>query len=280
MTELTIQEACTQPQNFMYVWADENAFLKYLKPEWASKIRTKKANQMKLLKLSAEKHLGSEDKVSQYYDAIRQAFIDAWRMTPAEALVILAQGGSVAGKNWEEGVFGIGATLTFAGTNISVRPNDGYFEQDGKILPGNEDLNVYATVGGKTVVYQRFYEDPNGTTYMSQLNKTTKKYYAASFSNASGNFSAKSGNSINISDSADIWGAIIASIEKFVQWIISLFGSGKETLNANNTLPNQVNDGFAQAGGGGLLESGSGLLLVLAAAGMLLSGGIGGSKSK
>lgn len=283
--ELTIKEACTQPQNFMYVWADENAFLKYLKPQWANVIRAKKANQMKLLALSAEKYLGSLDRVNEYYDAIRQSFIDAYGMTPANALVILAQGGTVAGKNWEEGVFGIGATAQFYGTNITVRPNDGYFEQNGKILPGDEDKNVYATVGGKVVVYQRFYEDPtSGVTYMSQLNKTTKKYYAASYSNSSGTYSAKSGNSINASDNADIWGAILSSLDKFLTWIISLFTGADQSkmLNADNTLPSQSADGFVQTNGGsdgGILESGTGLILAAVAAGALIMG-TGGKKKK
>ncbi len=278
--ELTIKEACTQPQNFMYVWADENAFLRYLKPQWAAKIRAKKANQMKLLSLSAEKFLGSTDRVKEYYEAIRDAFKDTYAMTPAEALVILAQGGTVAGKNWEEGVFGIGAVQTFYGTNISVRPQDGYFEQNGNLLPGDEDKNVYATVGGKAVVYQRFYEDPTtGITYMSQLNKTTKKYYAASYSDANGSYKAKNGNTINPSDNADLWGAILSSIDKFVQWIISIFAGKVDTLSADNTLPNQVGDGFAQTGGDNLLEGSTGLILAAAAAGMLIFG-TKGKKSK
>ena len=137
-------------------------------------------------------------------------------------------------------------------------------------------MNVYATVGGKTVVYQRFYQDPkSGNTYMSQLNKTTKKYYAKSWSNADGTYSAKSGNSINASDNADIWGAILGSLDKFLNWILSLFAGDKiEKLSAENTLPNQQADGFVQTNdGGGLLESGTGLILAAVAAGALLMGG-------
>lgn len=286
--ELTIKEACNNPANFMYIWADENAFLKYLKPQWASVIRGKKNNQKKLILLSAQRYINRNAQMDgpeyhQYTNAIRQAFIDTYDMTPGNALVILAQGGTVAGKNWSEGVFGIGATNSFYGTNITVRPNDGYFEKGGVLLPGDEDLNVYANVGGKTVVYQRFYEDPeSGVTYMSQLNKVTKKYYAASYSNSTGTFKAKNGDSINPSDSADIWGSVIGSIEKFVTWLISLFAGdqSKNLISAENTLPNQKGDGFVQTGGGGvssMLESGSGLLIAAAAAGLLL---MGGSKKK
>lgn len=274
--ELTIKQACEQPQNFMYVWATDE-FLAAIQPKYATVIRAKRANQQKLLALSAEKYLGSLDKVDQYYTAIRQAFIDAYGMKPVEALVILAQGGSVAGKNWSEGVFGIGATLQFAGTDITVRPKDGYFERNGKILPGDEDLNVYATVGGKTVVFQRFYEDStSGVTYMSQLNKVTKKYYAASYSTKEGTFKASGGSKLTASESADIWSAIIGSLGEFITWIINLFGSGKKTLTTENTLPNQQNDGFVQTTGGvkggNMLEGNAGLLLAAAAAGVLIFG--------
>ena len=49
MRELTIQEACSAPANFMYVWADEDRFLKYIKPKHAAVIRQKKANQNKFV---------------------------------------------------------------------------------------------------------------------------------------------------------------------------------------------------------------------------------------
>lgn len=292
MKELTIQEACTNPQNFMYLWADEERFLPYIKPEYREVIVSKKANQRKLILLSAQRYINKNAVMDgaeymQYTNAIRQAFIEQWDAnTPAEALVILAQGGSIAGKNWSEGVYGIGSTPknTFSGhTDITVREKDGYFERNGKILPGDEDMNVYANVGGKVVVYQRFYQDPQtGITYCSQMNKLSKKYYAATYSTADGTFSAKSGNAINKMDRADIWGAIIESLDRFFQWIMSIFGSNtpdRELINANNTLPSQKTDGFVQEGGGTMLES-SGILLALAAAGILLAGGIKMPKSK
>lgn len=274
--ELTIKEACTNPQNFMYLWADEEKFLPYIKSEYRTIIADKKANQKKLLLNSAEKYNTTYD---AYASAIRQAFIEQWDHTPAEALVILAQGGQIAGKNWSDGVYGIGSVAknTFAGhTDITVREKDGYFERNGKILPGDEDKNVYATVGGKVVVYQRFYADQTtGITYCSQMNKLSKKYYAATYSDANGTYKAKSGDTVNASDRADIWGAILESLDKFFQWIMSLFSNTleRDTINADNTLPSQTKDGFVQTGGGTMLES-SGILLAVAAAGILLAGGI------
>lgn len=273
MKELTIEQACTSPANFMYVWADEDKFLKYIPTKHASVIRGKKANQNKLLALSAEKY---NKTVKDYTDAIRQAFINTYDMTPANALIVLAQGGTVAGKNWEEGVYGIGAVLTFSGhSDITVREADGHILQSG-VDKTDASKTVYSQVGGKAVAYQLFATIDN-ITYMSQYNKTTKKYRAQSYSTADGFFSARTGNQINSADSADIWGSIVLAVEKFIEWIVSLFGSGKQTINAENTLPNQQSDGFVQTGG---MSEASGILLALAAGGFLLAGGLKGKKNK
>lgn len=269
MIELTVQQACTNPQNFMYLWADEQKFLPYIQQEYASVIRVKKKNQIKLLKLSAEKTGASFD---TYVTSIRAAFIETYDMTPEEALVILAQGGQVAGKNWSEGVYGIGAVVTFSGHNdITVRDTDGHILKNGADIT-DESKTVFATVNKKTVAYQLFATD-NDITYMSQLNKVTKKYKAQSFSNAEGTYSARTGSSLNASDQADIWGAVLASLDKFLSWLLSIFAGDttRQTLNATNTLPDQKADGFVnEAGmdattialllGGGAVLIGSGVL--------------------
>lgn len=278
MKELTIEQACTAPANFMYVWADEKKFLQYIKPKWATIIRGKKANQIKILTLSAEKYLGNANRVQEYYTAIENAFKSAYGMHPLSALSILAQGGTVAGKNWKEGVYGIGAVLTFAGhSDITVREADGHILQNGEDKTDTAKT-VYANVGGTAVAYQLFATIDN-ITYMSQYNKTTKKYYAQSFSTEDNFYSARTGNQIESSDSADVWGSIQLALEKFINWILSIFGYGVETITAANTAPNQLSDGFATTESGGMSEA-SGILLALAAGGFLLAGGLKGKKNK
>lgn len=280
--ELTIQEACKNPQNFMYIWADEKAFLQYLKPQWASEIRTKKANQIKLLKLSAEKYGQTYE---AYTSAIREAFIATYDMTPANALVVLAQGGQVAGKNWEEGVFGVGELYpdNFNGLAINDQPIK-VNPEDGHIYMGTQDITdtsktVYANVKGQTIPYQLFATESNlGYTFMSQYNKLKKKYYAKSYADGQSSYSARNGSEINASQSGDIWGAVLLSLDQFLNWLLSLFTgnmANKETINAANTLPNQKADGFVQEAGMG--EAGM-ILLALAAGGALLAGGIKGTK--
>ena len=270
LVELTINEACKYPQNFMYIWADEQKFLQYIPKEFADKIRVKKANERKLLMLSAEKY---NTTLNAYTEAIRNAFIDAYNVTPAEALVILAQGGQIAGKNWSEGVFGIGSlyTNTFNGhAEVTVRPEDGH------IIKGGQDMTdtsktVYSTIKKQAVAYNLF-ATIDSITYCSQYNKTTKKYYAYTYSNAEGTYNARTGNTVNASDTSDIWGSILSSLEKFLTWLINLFAgsSATSTLSAENTLPSQSADGFVQESGmGDALK----IALLLAAGGAVLMGG-------
>lgn len=271
--ELTITQAQKNPANFMYIWADEKNFLQKINRKYANIIRGKKANQIKLLKLSAEKYGKSYE---EYTDAIREAFIATYDVTPYEALVILAQGGSIAGKNWSEGVYGIGALYVNVFTNnqaITVRESDGHILNNGVDIT-DESKTVYTTIKKQAVPYQLF-ATVDDVIYMSQYNKTRKKYHAQSYSTAQGQYSARTGNEINTSDSADIWGTILSSIEIVVQWILSIFGgvttTERETISAENTLPNQQEDGFVQeAGFGGATTT----LLLLVAGGALLAGGI------
>lgn len=270
--ELTITQAQKNAANFMYIWADKKEFLQKINKKYANIIEGKKLNQIKLLKLSAEKYGKSYE---DYTNAIREAFIATYDVTPYEALVILAQGGSIAGKNWSEGVYGIGAIYVNVFTNnsaITVRESDGHILNNGVDIT-DESKTVYTTIKKQAVPYQLF-ATVDDVIYMSQYNKTRKKYHAQSYSTAQGQYSARTGNEINASDTADIWGTILSSLEMVVQWILSIFGgvtTNRETISAENTLPNQQEDGFVQeAGFGGATTT----LLLLVAGGALLAGGI------
>lgn len=270
--ELTITQAQKNAANFMYIWADEKNFLQKINKKYANIIRGKKANQIKLLKLSAEKYGKSYE---EYTSAICEAFVATYDVTPFKALVILAQGGSIAGKNWSEGVYGIGALYVNVFTNnqaITVRESDGHILNNGTDIT-DESRTVYTTIKKQAVPYQLF-ATVDDVIYMSQYNKTRKKYHAQSYSTAQGQYSARTGNEINASDTADIWGTILSSIEIVVQWILSIFGgvtTNRETISAENTLPNQQEDGFVQEAGFG---SATTTLLLLVAGGALLAGGI------
>lgn len=285
MIELTIEQVKKHPASFLYVFADEQGFLQKINKKYATIIRGKKANQMKVLALSAEKYGKT---YSEYADAVKTGFEEIYGMRPTQALVTLAEGGEVAGKNWSEGVFGVGSLSNkFKGTDITVDPKTGYMQRNGKLLPAY-DTN-YTDVNGKSVAYQIFYYDEaSGNTYMSQYNKTLKKYYAQSYSNTEGqSFAALSGLAIGASDGASLWGNITLGVNWFsniLKWILSIFGinlpsidSSVTTINEDNTLPDQKADGFVYESGFG--EAG-GIVLALVLGGTLLAGGFKNTKKK
>lgn len=278
LKELTIEQAKQTPGAFMYVFASEQ-FLNAIQAKYARVIRGKKANENKLLELSAQAYGTTKQ---AYTDAIRQAFIDTYEMTPAQALVKLAQGGEVAGKNWAKGVYGIGAkakvTTFYGSSTVTVDPTTGNLLSGGKDVT-DSSKNVYGVVGKDTIATQKFYTDADGNTYQAQYDKKTGKYYAFCTSHKDGQkIDAATGKTLTSADGGDIWGNIMLMLEQFMEWLMSLFGSGKRTLTEENTIPSQKADGFVH--GENTLEASS-LLLILAAGGLLVGTGIiGGKKGK
>lgn len=274
MNYISIEQAKCTSANFMYVWADEIKFISKLDKRTAVIIRQKKANQNKIITLSAKEYGLT---VQEYYNAIRQAFIDSYGCTPVDALMTLAAGGSVAGKNWADGVYGVGALKNSTFTqnkSITIDPATGEIKKNG-ITVSQLSSAVYGKKGGKTVVTGYSYTDENGNTYTSQLHKASGVYYAGQYSTNSGVLQNSNGMNITAADASSIWESIASGLETFVNWLISLFTKNdKELLTAGNTIPQQT-DGFVTETAGG------GWLLAVAAAGILVSGGLKiGKKSK
>lgn len=274
MRELTKQEACTSPASFMYIFATDE-FLSYIEPKYAIIIKGKRSNQVKILMLSADKYLGDEKKWTEYGEEIRSAFIEMYGMQPIEALSILAQGGSVAGKNWSEGVYGIGATANIDfgksvnGASVYCNSKDGHIYA-GTLDITDESKTVYKTIKGQAIPYQLFSRETEGMTFMTQYNRTRKQYDAQSYSTSDGEFSARTGAALTGINGGDIWGTIIMYLERFAEWLISIFvkeEDQKQPITAANTLPSQTGDGFVQQAG---MSIGAKIALALAAGGALL----------
>lgn len=277
LKELTIDQAKKSPAAFMYVFATDE-FLARISKKYAKIIRVKRANEVKLLKLSAKKYLKDFNRYTEYVSAIKTAFINMYGMRPIDALVILAQGGTVAGKNWEKGVFGIGATrnnTTFngvevSGNSVTVDPSNGHILCGGKDITATGDT-VYSNVNGTAKAYQLFGRTDSGMTFQSQYNKATGKYYAYAFRDeAMGEtISASDNRVLSGADGADVWGNIVLLVEQFIEWLINLFGNGRETLSAENTLPSQSADGFTYSKNS--TSEASLILVALLAGGTLLA---------
>ena len=286
--ELTLDQAIKHPESFLYVWATDE-FLGAINPKYAKVIYGKRQNQKKVLMLSADKYLGSWQKVDQYYQEIANAFVEIYGVSPKEALIILAQGGEVAGKNWSKEIYGVGTLPTSTFKGITANGESVTVDKTtGHIYRNNVDITdtsrtVETEIGGKLIPFQLFGTDDLGTTFMSQYNKTLKKYYAESYQTEDGQkYNAYTGKGVSASDSSNIWGNIELNwdwIRNILNWILSIFNipgipsvegsSSVEQLSASNTLPNQKTDGFVSKAGTD--ETGV-ILLCAAAAGYLLMG--------
>lgn len=295
--EFTLDEARKNSSSFLYIFASDK-YLSYIDKKYATVIKGKRANQRKLLTLSAQAYMNSDatyggSEYNQYVESIRKGFVETYGLEPENALVKLALGETVAGKNWAEGVYGtsgIGKVATFYGTNISVDPATGHIFKNGKDYT-DESKTVYKEIKKQAVPYQLF-AIIDEVTYMSQYNKTYKKYYAQSYSNANGSFKASNGAAQGSSDAATMFENVQLKtwdFLNFVKEILAFFGinvnfggssssTTTETINAENTLPNQQADGYVQSAGIG--DGVAAALLIAAAAGTLVMGGLKKKSSK
>ena len=276
--KLTIDQARANAANFMYVFASD-AFLKAIPSTPARIITGKKANQNKLLMLSAKEYGSTYE---AYVEAVRDGFMEQYGMMPGQALVVLAQGGDVAGKNWKDGVYGVGTisvTRKFAGTNVTVDKTTGVISENGVALATTN--TVAENVRGKTIAnYQISAKASDGNVYVSQYSRVDGTYYAKSYTNAEGRKYNAYGTAISGADAATVWESVILSLQDFIEWLINLFTGGEsntEKITAANTLPNQKTDGWAYKSGFG--EAGT-ILLVLAAGGALMASGAFKGKKK
>ena len=288
MIELTLEQVKKSPAMFMYAVGATDKFLNAIQKKYANIIREKRANQQYILLLSARKFIDSNatvasDAYKQYIDAVKTSFADTYGITPAQALIKLAQGKTVAGKDWDKGVFGVGAlkSSSFAGTDITVNPDNGYMMRDGKYLPVYD--TDYDDIKGKTIAFHLYYYDEaTGRTYMSEYDKTTKKYYAKTYSTSDGSLFSYSGKAVSAKDSSDIWSNIKLDwewLKNIINWILSIFGiktsdTGAETemLSVKNTAPSQTADGFCITESG--FSEAATIALIAVAAGTLLMGGM------
>lgn len=265
--ELTLAQAKSKPANFMYLWAD-NDFLSAIPQKHAFVIRKKQLNQKILLDRSAKKFNTTRE---VYYKAIEEAFTNQFKMHPYNALVKLAMGESVAGKDWEKGIYGVGAipTRKFK-TGCSVNESNGWIidEYGNSYSPEDiitgEDGNPFQIVA---------YDNTTGMTYVSEKNKKGK-WYAKSYSDADGNMFKPNGSAMSGADAGSVWETVDLSfdwIQKIINWILSLFNISTDTqeqLTPDNTLPNQKTDGFVYESG--ISEAGM-IALALLAGGTILA---------
>lgn len=273
MFNLSIQEVQSHPEDYLYIFASDK-FLSKMGTKAAMIIRQKKANQDKIIRLCA-KNAGKD--YSEYTDAIRQGFLNIYGITPAEVLVKLAEGETVAGKNWKEGVYGVGALKewrftqkTASGESVEVGTANGRFIIGGVDGGGRFTTKIYKNgcpdnIGGYTFV------DTDGNTFASAYDKLNKTYYASSYTKEDGTIYTPQGAVKTSAEMGDMWETIQGFLNKFMDWIMSLFNIKKSDTLADpkNTAPSQA-DGFTTQEAG--LGTWGMALLASAAVGFLLFG--------
>ena len=235
---MTINDIKKAPQNFLYIYATDS-FLAKLDSKTAAIIRSKRGNQSKVINNACIKE--KEDYstvVSEINDSLKENF----GHSGAECLMILADGGQVAGKDWSAGIYGIGDTREgFQGTSITVNA------ETGKLMQGGVE------VSGQTAIYGK-----NSTTYTAVVDGVTYssaykggKYVAGNYTSTDGTTYNAAGQATGLAGFNNIWTAVQSYapiIQQIINWLASMFPavfSGKTLVTTENTIPSQ-SDGFVQ----------------------------------
>lgn len=245
MDTITLQDALKCPTDFLYIFATDS-FLSKLDSKSAAIIRKKRRNQQQLL-ISITTRDGYNDGVKQIGDAIKEAF----GYSAASILIKLADGEQVAGKNWQKGIYGIGATYRegFSGSTVTVDRTTGKIYNNGVEVAGQ--TAIYGKSKGKE--YTTYNAVVDGVSYNSMY--VDGNYYAGDYTNAEGTSFNAAGNKIGLEAFSDIWNTVVSFVPYITQIITflrglfpDLFGSSTGTvITPSNTLPSQ-SDGFITNG--------------------------------
>lgn len=204
------------PADFIYLFASDS-FISRLSGQYRTTVYRKNVLQRKYINTCA---VDAGSTFQSWRDQIGEAFLTTYGISAQEALNRLAAGENVAGKNWKEGVYGIGATRYEAFTqnqSVTVDASTGKLKVGGSEVAGQ--TAVYSGAG-KVVGYSAVID---GATYQSS--KHGNQYYAGTYSTADGAFNAD-GTTYNAQNSESIFQSITAwspLIQQLVQWIMSLF---------------------------------------------------------
>lgn len=243
----TLSDIKKCPIDFLYIWAG-NEFISQLGSK-ASIIAEKKYNQYQTLwrimvdNEDAGSVEANQKTFTRWTNEIAQAIYDTYNLTPAEILVALASGKTVAGKNFSQGVFGVGET-----TSNTFVQNSNYKVDSatGKIYAGDG-----ATMKDKLHQTPIYGEDGNVSGYSYTIGNTqyqsvysNGKYVALSYSDINGVQKANGGKysaaNSTFWQNAENYMPIVNNI---LDWLLSLVSQllpGDRTLlTTENTVPKQ-----------------------------------------
>lgn len=120
---VTLQNILDQPIAYLYVfrdfYIDEAKTVKFLNTLGNKKsiINGKGNNQEALIRNTVVSERGNDDTYQEFLGELRNKIKEEYGMSPELILCKLANGETVAGKNWEKGVYGVGNLTNI--TNLS-----------------------------------------------------------------------------------------------------------------------------------------------------------------
>lgn len=259
----TLESILQCPIDFIYLWASDG-FIAQLGSK-AKIIKQKKYNQYQTLwKTMVENTKASSqaEYMEVYNDwlaKISTAINNTYGMTPAVILQKLAMGEDVLGKNWKQGVYGIGEVQsTFSQNNaVTVEGSTGKIMVNGVAADGQ--VPIYGENG--VVTGYSYYDKTANAQFQSGVN-ANGQYGAACYSNESGVQSANGGAFDQSTGS--FWSNAanyIPLIQRVIEWLVSLFGAGdRVVLTRQNTVPEQTEWVEENNGNGGLIAGGLALV--------------------
>lgn len=234
------------PQDFIYLWANDN-FLKNLSGKTRAIVAQKRECQKKLLNTLAvdDKTLKANgNQVYQAMDIIEEMIYNMYGISPSKILFKLANGENVAGKNWQEGIFGVGATPNFSNNLVGVSPTTGKITYQSADWEIENQTPIYTLGKGNKPYISGYSAQVGGKQYQSVLsgNNTFSPYLE---SDGDGNIknvaSAITDMQTNGANSGNIWCLVLSLIPlvlNLISWFMSI--SKKEFLNYSNTAPSQT----------------------------------------
>lgn len=243
MAKKTLSDIKKCPIDYLYLWASDE-FISKLGSK-ARIIKQKKYNQYQSLwkTVVMNNESASADELQELYQQwtseIASAIKDTYGYTPGEILVRLAMGQEVAGKNFKNGVYGVGNTPTTSfvqNSSVKVNPLTGVVMQNG--LPMQNQTAVYGH-DGSVIGYST---QVGGEQYQSYF--VGGQYNALSFSNSDGVQYANGGafNASNASfwQNANNYMPIINSVLSWLTSIVNSFFPNRTVLTPENTVPVQT----------------------------------------
>ena len=275
-----------EPIAFLYIFIDDFykmnpvvPFLEMLDAKHRAIIASKAENQKVMCRnVYMDENNGSTTGLQNFYLQIKNKIYDQYDMYPTEILLRLAYGENVAGKDWNNGVYGVGETkqyyknfknVTKAGEDLSQL----IVGNNGELYAGRGNVTANQTIygeDGKPIGYQYKYKDLSITTQLINGNWYAGTVGAAAKSkqyNADGT-KFLSSNASSIWQSLGTYLPYVGLILSLLSWLFSSFKSNSfstgNLFNTTNTFPNQTMDWSDKSDEG---MTTSDLLLLAAAAG-------------